>query len=76
LSLNYLIDSYLDSQDEVVTGEDDNGKYEKCNGCNQKIYECDHTLPLEYSCSKCMYGEQEEQDWFAHYVKKKPLLKI
>ena len=40
-------------------GKDDNGKYVICNGCNQRIYECDHVLPLEDWCSKCMYGEEE-----------------
>ena len=59
--VNYLIDSYLASryEPENITGEDDNGKYEICNGCNQRIYECDHVLPLEDWCSKCMYGEEE-----------------
>ena len=60
MSLNYLIDSYIDSQHEIITGEDDNGRYEICHGCNQKIYECDTVLPLEDCCNKCMYGEE---DW-------------
>jgi hypothetical protein len=61
LSLNYLIDSYIDSQHEVITGEDENGKYEKCYGCNRRIYECDTVLPLEDCCNRCMYGETEEE---------------
>ena len=61
MSLNYLIDSYIDSQHEIITGEDDNGRYEICYGCNQKIYECDTVLPLEDCCNRCMYGETEEE---------------
>ena len=61
MSLNYLIDSYIASryEPEIITGKDDNGRYEKCNGCNRRIYECDTVLPLEDWCNTCMYGEEE-----------------
>ena len=58
--VNYLIDSWLDTHyQDYITGEDDEGKYEVCNGCNKKIYEHSHRLPLEDWCYSCMYGDEE-----------------
>lgn len=65
MSVDYLIDLHIKTyyEDEVITGKDDEGKYEICNMCKQKIYEHDEELPLENGCcNECLFGIEGEID--------------